>query len=304
MPPVPCPFCRQPARWALAPGFACQQALCACGALGVWFGALIDADDGADHLLQGLAVDELLPAPQPTGAGGPVTQAPYDTTTRSLEYTLEARGYQLALVENRASDLPGWSYWARTASGLLLATPALILRELDETDQVAVHGWHSDPEVVRYQSIEAGTLDDTLAYIRRVRMESIRTPRLLYELGVVRREDELLVGRVGLRVARPEHREAEIWFVLRRDAWGRGHGREAVAALLEFGFRQVGLHRVYGDCDPRNARSARLMEKVGMQREGHLRENWWLKGEWCDSWIYAILDREWAAGRSESQLER
>jgi RimJ/RimL family protein N-acetyltransferase len=39
------------------------------------------------------------------------------------------------------------------------------------------------------------------------------------------------------------------------------------------------------------------MEKLGMQREAHLRENWWLKGEWCDSWIYAILDREWAARR-------
>jgi RimJ/RimL family protein N-acetyltransferase len=37
------------------------------------------------------------------------------------------------------------------------------------------------------------------------------------------------------------------------------------------------------------------MEKLGMRREAHLRENWWLKGEWCDSWIYAMLDSEWAA---------
>ena len=92
-----------------------------------------------------------------------------------------------------------------------------------------------------------------------------------------------------------------LWFAFRRDLWGQGYAGEAMEALLDLGFGRLGLHRVYGDCDPRNARSARLMEKLGMQREGHLRQNWWLKGEWCDSLIYSVLEEEWAS-RSRRSL--
>ncbi len=182
-----------------------------------------------------------------------------------------------------------------------LETPRLILRELEEADAPAVNAWESDPEVVRYQSTDVAGLDDTLAYIRHVRLESARRPRLLYGLGAERRDDGLLLGRVGLRVARPEHREAEIWFAFRRDLWGQGYAGEAVSALLDLAFDRLGMHRVYGDCDPRNRRSARLMEKLGMQREAHLRENWWLKGEWCDSLIYSVLEPEWASRSRRSR---
>ena len=175
----------------------------------------------------------------------------------------------------------------------MLETARLILRELEETDAPACNVWEADAEVVRYQSNDVCTLAQSLAYIREVRREGALVPRRLFDLGVVRREDGLLIGRVGLRVTRPEHREGEVWFVFRRDCWRRGYAAEAVGALLGLGFRGLGLHRIYGDCDPRNTGSAHLMERLGMRREAHLRENWWLKGEWCDSWLYAILDREW-----------
>jgi RimJ/RimL family protein N-acetyltransferase len=55
----------------------------------------------------------------------------------------------------------------------------------------------------------------------------------------------------------------------------------------------VKLHRVWGDCDPRNPASARVMERAGMRREGHLVQNVWIKGEWCDSLIFGMLASEW-----------
>jgi RimJ/RimL family protein N-acetyltransferase len=177
-----------------------------------------------------------------------------------------------------------------------LDTRRLVLRELEESDAVATNVWESDPAVVRYQSCDVATLDDSLAYIRRVRQESSDQPRILFDLGIERRDDGALIGRVGLRLRRAEHGEAELWFVVCRDVWGRGYAGEASRALVDFAFATLGCHRVYGDCDPRNTASARLMESLGMKREGHLRENWHLKGEWCDSWIYAILDREWQRG--------
>jgi [ribosomal protein S5]-alanine N-acetyltransferase len=176
-----------------------------------------------------------------------------------------------------------------------LETERLVLRELEESDAPATNVWERDPEVVRYQSNDVCDVEQSLAYIRRIRDESAARPRRVFELGIARREDGVLVGRCGFAIRRPEHGEAEIWFVLRRDAWGRGYAREAMRALLGFAFESLGLHRVYGDCDPRNAASARLMETLGMRREAHLRENWWLKGEWCDSWIYGMLDRDFRA---------
>jgi RimJ/RimL family protein N-acetyltransferase len=176
---------------------------------------------------------------------------------------------------------------------MFLETSRLILRDLEEADAPATNIWESDPEVVRYQSCDVATLAESLAYIRRVRAESAATPRYLVNLAVVRRVDQVLIGRVGLAIRRPAHRDAEIWFVLRRDAWGHGHAREATRALIDYAFDHLALHRIWGDCDPRNRASARLMESLGMRREAHLRENFWLKGEWCDSWIYAVLDREW-----------
>jgi RimJ/RimL family protein N-acetyltransferase len=64
--------------------------------------------------------------------------------------------------------------------------------------------------------------------------------------------------------------------------------------MVEFGFRELGLHRMWADCDPDNVGSWRVLEKIGMRREGHLRENALVKGAWVDSLIYAVLEREWA----------
>ena len=67
--------------------------------------------------------------------------------------------------------------------------------------------------------------------------------------------------------------------------------------LVDFGFGELGLHRLTADCDPRNHASARVAEKLGMRREAHFVENAWLKDEWVDSLIYGLLDHEWKARR-------
>ena len=102
-----------------------------------------------------------------------------------------------------------------------------------------------------------------------------------------------LIGWCGLGISDDEPREAIVWYTLHPDAWNRGYTTEAARALVDFGFRTLGLHRVGADCDPANVASWRVLEKLGMRREGHLREKFWIKGEWVDSLIFAILDHEW-----------
>jgi RimJ/RimL family protein N-acetyltransferase len=171
------------------------------------------------------------------------------------------------------------------------STPRLRLREQTEADHLAANEYESDAEVVRYQSHPVRTPAESLAYIRRVIAEQAETPRRLYDLAI--ELDGRMVGRVGLSIARSDDGEAALWYVLRRDLWGRGFAVEAARALLDFGFRELALHRVFVDTDPRNAGSIRVAEKLGMRREAHFVENARYQGEWCDSLIFAILEREW-----------
>lgn len=68
---------------------------------------------------------------------------------------------------------------------------------------------------------------------------------------------------------------------------------EAAGALLGYGFTALDLHRVWATCDARNKASARVLEKIGMRREGLLVHERVVKGDWRDSCVYAVLKDEW-----------
>jgi RimJ/RimL family protein N-acetyltransferase len=88
--------------------------------------------------------------------------------------------------------------------------------------------------------------------------------------------------------------EGEIGFELDPSHWGQGYATEAVQAVLDFGFTQLSHHRIWSWCIADNIGSARVLEKVGMQREGRQREVEFFKGRWWDRLLYAILDYEWS----------
>ena len=105
-----------------------------------------------------------------------------------------------------------------------------------------------------------------------------------------------LVGDVSLLWASEAHRQGELGFVLHPSHQGNGYATEASRPMLAFAFEELGLHRVVGRLEPRNAGSARVLEKLGMRREAHLVENEWVKGEWQSELVYALLAREWRDG--------
>lgn len=76
---------------------------------------------------------------------------------------------------------------------------------------------------------------------------------------------------------------------------GRGFATEAVGALIDVVFASSDVHRVTAQMDARNNASARLAERVGLRQEAHFRENWWCKGEWTDTLVFAMLREEHSA---------
>ena len=103
-----------------------------------------------------------------------------------------------------------------------------------------------------------------------------------------------LVGRVNLIGVRRTHFQmADLGYRMAESACGKGYASEAVRLVLEKAFGELGLHRVIADVDPRNLPSLQVAERLGMRKEAHFVENYWCKGEWTDSLIYALLEREW-----------
>lgn len=180
---------------------------------------------------------------------------------------------------------------------LPIRTPRLVIRELLPSDAPALNAIERRPEVTRYMPFDPQTPEQSVQYIAKARADADAVPRRTFDLAIVPREaspegDPALLGRCGLGIARPEHFEASIWYLLSPSAWGRGFATEACRALLDLAFGPLGLHRVWADCDPRNTASCRVAERLGMTREGVLRENYYLKREWCDTAVYAILAHE------------
>ena len=179
-----------------------------------------------------------------------------------------------------------------------IETERLILREFRRDDREKVHEYAVDPEVYHYMPWGPNTEDETSAFIERAIASRHRDPRLHFELAVTLRETGRLIGGAGIRAADECFRTADMGYCLRRDAWGRGLATEAAAGLIEFGFKQLGVHRIWATCDTGNVRSAHVLEKAGMKLEGTMRDDTWLRGHWRSSRLYSILDDEWRPGET------
>jgi len=178
-----------------------------------------------------------------------------------------------------------------------LRTARLLLRELAPGDAPALHAIECLADVVRYMTHEPQSLADAEEYIARVTAMHAASPRELYEFAVIPAGESTLIGRCGLRITDAAAEQAMIWYVLSPSHQGRGYMSEAAIALMDFAFGGLGMHRVYADIDPRNERSKKLAERLGMRFEAHMRENVVIKGERCDTCIFAMLKREWLARR-------
>jgi len=114
-------------------------------------------------------------------------------------------------------------------------------------------------------------------------------------LAITLKETGQLIGGCSLHKNKDEG--ASIGYTLNRQFWGKGYTTELARALLTFGFTQLNLHRIFALCDEENRTSAHVLEKIGMRREGHLIQDIRLKGQWRNSYLYAILEPEWRAGQ-------
>ena len=168
---------------------------------------------------------------------------------------------------------------------IIAETERLILRRHRPQDLNDLYEYLSDPEVVKYEPYLPMTVEEVKEHLA----WRISTGEMI---AAERKADGKMIGNVYL--GKRDFDALEIGFVFNRHCWGAGYAKESCAALIAHAFAQ-GVHRIYAECDPQNAASWRLLEALGFEREGHLKENvyFWKDGDgkpiWKDTVIYARL---------------
>jgi ribosomal-protein-alanine N-acetyltransferase len=181
-----------------------------------------------------------------------------------------------------------------------IITDRLLIRDFTHDDWLEVHTYASDPEVAKFMIWGPNNEEETKGFINSTIEMQQREPRVDFECAVILQETDQFIGGCGLR---KEGMIGEIGYCFNPHYWRKGYASEAASALIYYGFKELALHRIFATCRPDNIGSAKVMEKVGMQREGHLREHMWHKGKWHDSYLHSILENEWLpnAGRRNNQ---
>jgi len=172
-----------------------------------------------------------------------------------------------------------------------IETPRLLLREFRETDYTTTHEYASDEEVTRYTIFGPNSEQDTREFLLRAVAQQRENPRTQYGMAIVLKSESRHIGSIGMRVKKGA--EGNFGYVLNKAYWGKGYIPEAARALLDFAFKTVKIHRMIAKVCPENTASIRVLEKLGMRREGrHIKDDW-MKNAWRDSYLYAILEEEW-----------
>lgn len=178
-------------------------------------------------------------------------------------------------------------------SGPPFETERLRLRDFVEQDWEAVHEYDAHPEVVHFMTWGPNSEQDSRDFVARNIEASQQSPRVGYELAVVERDTDRLVGGVGLTVT-PAHARGFLGYCFHRDVWGRGYATEASLEMLRFAFADLDLHRVSTTCDTENHASARVLAKIGMRQEGVLRHDMRLRdGQFRNHFVFGMLADEW-----------
>jgi RimJ/RimL family protein N-acetyltransferase len=176
----------------------------------------------------------------------------------------------------------------------VLAADRLVLRRFRASDLAAFARYRSDPAVARYQSWSAPyPLERAENMLAELSEQHPDTPGEWYQFAVALHGSSALIGDCGMHVDADDPRQVEIGFTFAAGSQGHGYATEAVRCLVDYLFLHRGKHRVTASCDDRNTRSAALLRRIGMRREGLRMESTWAKGEWTNDELFAVLRREW-----------
>jgi len=174
-----------------------------------------------------------------------------------------------------------------------LQTERLTIKELSLADLEEIHYLHSLPETDEFNTLG---IPDTIKTTELLLAEWIgqqnAIPRMSFIFCIKLIKTNQFIGLIALNLGKLSFKIAEAWYKVLPAYWGQGYTTEALTELLKFGFFDLRLHRIEAGCAVENIASIRVLEKVGMFREGSKREILPIRGKWIDNYFYSILETD------------
>lgn len=164
----------------------------------------------------------------------------------------------------------------------MIKTKRLILRQAQEADTTALHAAFSHSEAMKYwDTLPHSNLAQTEDFVRgMMAMQPEQGEDFVVEYeGVV-------IGKAGF------WRYPEIGFIFNPEYWGRGLAKEAVTALIKYGFENKRLAKITADVDPRNQRSIGLLKRLGFVETHRETKTFKVGDEWVDSVYFCLQPKD------------
>lgn len=173
----------------------------------------------------------------------------------------------------------------------------LMFREWKEEDLDLFYSVFTNEQVMKYAFLQCfASKEELLPYFKEVLDNNKALEnRKAYEYAVFLEADHTFIGFADIEIYLENNfgGHGEIGYFLLPDYWGNGYATEIACMLLEIGFRHIGMHRLCASCHIENKKSEHIMKKIGMTKEGRLRQVRFKNGGWYDELRYSMLEKEW-----------
>lgn len=173
----------------------------------------------------------------------------------------------------------------------ILETERLLLREITEGDAAIIFSILSKDEVTRYYGQETlESIEQANAMIDNHQKKFIENRG--FRWGIVKKDTKHLIGTIGLDSYIPKQRRANMGYEIHPDQWGKGFATEAASKVISYGFDVLNLMRIGAVVFPENSSSNKLLNRLGFQKEGTLRNYIFQNGKSFDTFVYSILNEK------------
>lgn len=165
------------------------------------------------------------------------------------------------------------------------------LTTIEPQEEPLLRTWINDPEIWSTLGMRRPINEPQ----EKVHIEKFNANPTDMIFGVYVKDDCKLIGTIGLHRIDATCRRAVLGIMIGDKAYqNNGYGTEAIELVMRYGFMELNLHRILLHVFARNDRAVHVYEKVGFIEEGRLRDHVWRHGQWCDVYVYGILESEWA----------
>jgi len=171
-----------------------------------------------------------------------------------------------------------------------IITDRLVIRAVQKKDAAPIYQYRSHPDVCRFQPWRPQSASEVEAFIDSSFLIPWDMPNTRHQLAICLK-DGALIGDLGIHFL--DDYQVEIGYTLSPDFQGLGYATEAVRVLVDYFFKTMKKHRVTASVEPDNARSVKLLERLGFRKEAHFVKSFRMDDRWTDDCIYAMLSEDW-----------